>query len=226
MGSSTIQPVATIDNSSTDWAKPSQGRPQDLEIDQLIAQGYDHLDKHDFLKACETWAHVWDQFMLRLSIKMTSCETTLPVYDGSFFLADWIQEYCAAMHNAALEHETWAKTGASFCSQVLLQFPDEEELLLENFTASHGEFLFLCGEVVEGEEVLTALIKNRPHRSVGYAYLADMFGEARFNVGKESPRNLDKAIAILHQGLAYPVEDAEDYGIDKRLAWFKEALGG
>lgn len=213
-----------MDNSTTDWAKPSRGLPQDLEIDQFIAQGYDHLDKHDFLKACESWARVWDQFMLRLSPKMTSCATTLPVYDGSFFLADWIQEYCAAMHNAALENEAWAKTGASFCDQILLQFPDEDELLVENFTASHGEFLFLCGEVAEGEEVLTALIKSRPHRSVGYAYLADMFGESRFNVGKDKPRDLDKAIAILQQGLAYPVEDAEDYGLDKRLGWFMESI--
>ena len=127
------------------------------------------------------------------------------------------------MHTAALKDSAWAQMGASFCTQVLLQFPQEENLLGENFRASLGEFHYLAGNPAEGEKVLKELVADLPHRSVGYAYLSDMLGQARFNVGQDEPRDLDRAIALLEQGLAYPVEDAEDYDLQRRLGWFKEA---
>ncbi len=216
-------PGTLADIGGTDWSKTSRGRDQDNEIDRHIIQGYDQLQKQDHQAACEAWARVWDQLLLRLSPDMTSCEETLSVYDGSYYLADWIQDYCSEMHNLALTDTAAAQAGAAFCSQVLLQFPQESDLLRENFRASLGEFHFLAGQPDEGEKVLTELIADLPHHSVGYAYLADMYGEVRFNSGQDQPRDLDRAIKLLEQGLAYPVEDAQDYDLERRLGWFREA---
>ena len=222
LGSSGIPPVAKVDANAEDWGKQSRGRDQDNEIDRFIIQGYDLLDKQDHAGASEAWGRVWDNLLLRLSPGMTSCEETLSVYEGSFFLVNWIQDYCAALHNVALNNEATAKAGASFCSQVLLQFPDESENLQENFRASMGEFHYLAGAPAVGEKVLTELIADRPHRAIGYAYMADMVGESKFNLGHDQPIDLPRAIHLLEQGLAYPVEDAEDYDLEKRLGWFRE----
>lgn len=205
------------------WNKESQGREQDNELDRFIIQGQDHLDQMDHQSACVAWSRVWDHFLLRLSPKMTSCQLTLPVYDGSFHLADWLQDYCSVIHNIALNDTVMAKKGATFCTQVLLQFPHEDDLLLENFRASQGEFHFLAGEASKGEEILLKLIADKPHRSIGYAYLADMLGESNFNIGEDQPIDLQRGIALLEKGLAYPVEDAEDYDLEKRLGWLREA---
>jgi hypothetical protein len=134
MGSSATVAPAALTPDVQDWGKPSQGRDQDNELDRFIIQGYDQLDKQDHKAACVAWSRVWDLFLLQLSPKMISCNQTLPVYDGSFHLSNWLQDYCAALHNAALEDSAIAQTGASFCSQVLLQFPQEEDLLGENFS--------------------------------------------------------------------------------------------
>ncbi len=223
LGSDQVFPAAAVETGPLDWSKPSQGRPQDKELDRFITQGHNQLDKQDHQGACEAWARVWDQLLLRLSPAMTSCEKTLPVYDGSFYLSDWLQDYCAVLHNLALEDRAMAQTGASFCSMVLLQFTEEADHLRENFQASLGEFYYLAGDVAKGEKVLLELIAQRPHRSAGYAYLSDMLGEARYNLDDDQPLDLQRAIAVLEQGLAYPVEDAEDYDLDKRLGWFREA---
>jgi len=212
-------------NDSMGWARQSRGRDQDTEIDRFIIQGYDHLDKGDHDTACQSWVRVWDHFLLRLSPGMTSCEQTLPVYDGSFFLSNWLSDYCAAMHSVALNDEAMARTGASFCQQVLLQFPDEKVNLLANFRASLGEFLFLAGKTAEGEKELTALIADLPGQAIGYAYLADMLGDAKFNIGQESPIDLQRAIDLLEKGLAYPVEDPADFDLEKKLNMFRDNSG-
>lgn len=223
MGSATTQLAASIEKGPLDWGKQSRGRDQDNEIDRFIIQGYDLLDKEDHSGACDAWVRVWDQFLLRLSPGMTACDETLEVYDGSFVLSNWIQDYCAAMHGASQDDAVRAQAGASFCNQILLQFTGEDEVLLENFQASLGEFYFLTSEPDKGEKVLLGLIADRPHRSVGYAYLAQMLGEPKFNVGADGPVDLGRAIALLEKGLAYPTEDAQEYDLERRLGWFREA---
>lgn len=223
MGSTTAPTSATVEKNQLEWGKQSRGRDQDNEIDRFIIQGYDLLDKQDHEGACQAWARVWDQFLLRLSPGMNSCEETLPIYDGSFIFSNWTQDYCAAIHGAAEKDAVWAQTGASFCTQILMQFTKENDTLLENFRASLGEFHFLAGEAGKGEKVLLELIADRPHRSVGYAYLAQMLGEAKYNVGGVEALDPVRAIALLEKGLAYPTEDAQEYDLERRLGWYKGA---
>ncbi len=224
MGTAAVDPIASIkaEDVSSGWRKESRGREQDNDIDRFIIQGQDQLDKQDYQGACLAWSRVWDQFLLRLTPAMTSCDETVAIYDGSFYLNNWMQDYCAALHHQALTDDAMAKTGASFCSLVLLQFTAENDLLRENFQTSLGEFHYLAGEPSKGEKVLLDLIAERPHRSAGYAYLSDMLGNPRFNTDRETPQDLPRAIAVLEQGLAYPVEDAEDFDLEKRLDSFRE----
>ncbi|MCP4292634.1 MAG: SEC-C domain-containing protein [bacterium] len=217
-------PEVPVDPKMADWAKQSRGRDQDQQMDRFLVQGYNAFDQKELPEALELWARAWDNMILSLSPKMTRCQDVAPVYDGSFYFKDWLQDYCATMHRQALEDETVAQNGARFCEAVLLQFPHEESVFLENFRASLGEFHYLAKNTEAGEEVLLQLIKDLPARSVGYAYLADMFGSGRFNPHGDAPVDLPRAIKILQDALAHPVEDAKDYDLEKRLAWFQEAL--
>ncbi len=202
------------------WDKPSRGREQDQQIDKLFIQGYASETKEDLSAACEVWGRAWDQLLLRLSPKMTNFSLTLPVYEGSFFLENWIQDYCSAMHNAALSDTAIAKTGASFCQAILWQFTEEDSLFLESFRASLGEFYFLAGEPEQGQKVLGELISDHPQRSIGYAYLSDMLGHSRHNQAGGGPIDLERAIDLLEKALALPVEDAPDYDLELRLKNF------
>ncbi len=199
------------------WTKKSRGREQDHQIDRFIIQGQKFMGQQDLVGACEIWARVWDHFLLRLSPSMTSCELSLTEYDGSFFLSNWLQDYCAVLHRLALQDEVRAQAGVAFCEQVLDQFPAEDELLIENFRASLGEFHFLAGESEAGDAVLTRLITECPDRAAGYACLAQMLGETDFNPGKDHPHDLPRAISLLEAGLAFPAMDAGDYDLERRL---------
>ena len=111
---------------------------------------------------------------------------------SSFFLQNWTQDYCATLYNAALTDAATAKVGVSFCQGILLQFSDEDSHFLNNFKASLGEFHYLAAEAQEGEKILTDLINDYPQCAIGYAYLADMLGAAKYNPAGDAPVDLDR----------------------------------
>ncbi len=221
--SASVLPVSEVNISASAepeaivWEKASKGREQDTQIDSFIIQGYGNHSKQDYAAACEIWARAWDQLLLRLSLKMTTCQLSLPAYDGSFHLENWVQDYCATLHNAALSQVAMAEVGVSFCSGIILQFSDENSVFTENFRASLGEFHFLAGNAQDGENVLLELINDHPNRSVGYAHLSDMMGKVQYNRGGIVPLDRLRAVELLKTALAFPVEDAGDFDLEKRL---------
>ena len=84
-----------------------------------------------------------------------------------------------------------------------------------------GEFLFLDNKPAEGEKVLAELISSLPHKAIGYACMAEMFSDSKFNAGQDNPLDLAQAIGYLERCLAFPAEDAADFDIEKRLAALK-----
>ncbi len=223
MGSAEKITTIASDPKSFEWEKPSKGRDQDQQIDLFIIQGHGSRNKLDYAAACDVWGRAWDQFLLRLGLGMTTFDKSLPAYDGSFYLKNWTQDYCATLNNAALTDAAAAKVGASFCQGILLQFSDEDSHFLNNFKASLGEFHYLAAEAQEGEKILTDLINDYPQLAIGYAYLADMLGSAQYNPNADAPFDLDRAINLLEKALAYPVEDARAYDLEERLNRFHTA---
>ncbi len=226
MGSAETISALAPEPESFEWEKPSQGRDQDKQIDLFIIQGHGSRNKQDYAAACDIWARAWDQLLLRLGLGMTTFDKSLPAYDGSFFLKNWTQDYCATLYNAALTDAATAKVGVSFCQGILLQFSDEDSQFLNNFKASLGEFHYLAAEAQEGEKILTDLIYDYPQCAIGYAYLADMLGAAKYNPTGDAPVDLDRAIDLLEKALAYPVEDAADFDLEKRLKGFQSDRQG
>ncbi len=221
IGSVQEVPAETPESETFEWEKPSRGRDHDKQIDLFIIQGYGSRNKPDYAAACDIWARAWDQLLLRLSPGMTTFEKSLPAYDGSFFLNNWVQDYCAILSNLAFKDAVMAKAGLSFCKGILLQFSDEDSLFVRNFRASLGEFQFLAGEAQEGEKTLSDLISDHPHCAIGYVFLADMMGSARYNPLGHEPVDLDRAIGLLERALAFPVEDAPDFDLENRLRRFQ-----
>jgi len=197
--------------------------PELRQIEDLLNSGYDLASEQRFSEACDMWAEAWQRISARLRPEMQSCSAASEAYSGSHFLSDWIQDYTEALQNAALTDRRQARAGIAFCSEVLVRFPDEDALIRENLHGDLGVLHFKAGQPDEGEKVLLELIRDLPHRSIGYAFLSDMLGEDDHPWSSGKPLNRPRAIALLEQALAQPVEDAADYDLEYRLQYLREA---
>lgn len=66
-----------------------------------------------------------------------------------------------------------------------------------------------------GIGTLERLIADAPDQAVGYVDLAE---ELAFDDNKSTAEDVDRAVRLLEQALAYPVKDADEWDIADRLA--------
>lgn len=204
------------------WKRYCPERPSLEMLDDRMQEGYRLAHEGQGARACEIWRDVWRTIRSRLRPEMSTTRQAAVVFDGSQCLFNWVQDFALELHNAALAERRYAGIGVQLCEEVLAHFPGEDDLFLENFRADLGEFHFLAGAPVEGERVLLELIRNHPDRAAGYARLADLLGHGP--APDRTPIDQERAQELLEQALAWPVTDAADYDLERRLAEFREPV--
>ena len=80
-----------------------------------------------------------------------------------------------------------------------------------------GEFLFLDDRAEEGEAVFAALIEDQPDEAIGYARLSSIVAHGVRGSRAGGPSDVPRAIALLEQAIARPVQDASGWDIQARL---------
>lgn len=204
------------------WKRYLADRPSQEMLDDWMQDGYKLVTEDRSEEALDCWQKVWDIIRSRLSPEMRNCGAASVVFDGTQMLYNWLQDFELEELNAALEDPRYGEMGSRLCKEVLEHFPDEDELFVSNFRADLGEFLYLAGRPIEGEQVLRDLIHDRPDESQGYARLADMLAYGGQRNGP--PLDLAGAIRVLEEALTRPTEDADDFSLDDRLDELKKTL--
>jgi hypothetical protein len=187
-----------------------------------MQEGYQFAREGQGARACELWWEVWQTIRARLRPEMNTTWRAAVVFDGRQCLYNWVQDFALELHNAALAEPRYAPIGVRLCEEVLVHFPGEEGWFATNFRANLGEFHFLAGAPAAGERVLLELIRDHPDRAAGYARLADLLG--RGSAPDRAPLDRERARELLEQALAWPVIDAADYDLERRLAELREPV--
>jgi hypothetical protein len=203
------------------WKRYCPERPSVEMLDDSMQDGYRLREDRQESQACERWWEVWEIILRRLKHYMRACGLTFPVFRGTESLEVWLYDFAETLYHLARDEPRYAGMRVRLCEDVLDQFPDEDDLFLENFRSALGESLYLAGLDEAGERILLELIRDRPHRSVGYATLAEMLGRGRRGT---PPIDLPRAVALLERALARPVEDAPDYDVEFRLEDMRRSL--
>ena len=87
-----------------------------------------------------------------------------------------------------------------YCREWIGQFTEENDLLQMNFRRALAESYLRQGEGARGKEILDQIIEWWPDEIGGYLALADAY--SHFFDDTALPKNYDRAIAILEEGLA------------------------
>lgn len=198
------------------WKRSCPERPSIEMLDDQMQEGYWLASEGQGAEACERWWEVWQTIRSRLRPEMNTTRNAVAVFDGTQCLFNWVQDFALELHSAALEEHRYARIGIQLCKEVLAHFPGEDERFRINFRAELGEFHFLAGEKVEGEDMLLELIRDHPDSAAGYVRLADVLSLT--STPHSEPIDRQRAQELLEQALAWPVTDAADYDLEMRLA--------
>jgi hypothetical protein len=197
------------------WKRYNPGWPSNEMIDDWITEGYEQSGS----QACDLWIQAWNAIRPRFKPQMTDFSSADSVFRISQYFGNWIQDFTLALKDAAPLNTRYAEIGVRVAQEVLTQFVDESLLSRLNFQCDLGDLLVLANRREEGEAELQSVIRNHPHLSQGYVRLAYLILE-----NPSGPKDIPRAIALLEQALAYPVEDAHEWDIHAQLAEMRAKL--
>lgn len=201
------------------WKRYNPGWPSIEMIDDWITEGNRHCELCEEEQACDLWIQIWNAVRPRFTPQMTDFSSVDPVFRVSEFFSNWIQDFMDALKNVAFENTRYAETGVRVAREVLAQFVDESLLSRLNIQCDLGDFLTLADRREEGEAELQTIIRDYPHLSQGYVRLADLILDH-----SSGPADTLRAIALLEQALAYPVEDEDEWDIHAQLADLRDLI--
>lgn len=191
--------------------------PDEALLDTLFHQAIECSRADSLPASCRAFAAGWNLLKSATTPQMTTFEEVRQIVSDQIYPDDLAFEYIMALENCARDEPGRAETGVEFCDYLLAQFTGENDLFAENIRAYLGNFCFLAGEPERGEKVLRELINDRPHRTAGYANLADCLSATDYRWQPDKCLDKPMAIEVLRQALAHPVEDGADYDLPQRL---------
>jgi hypothetical protein len=182
------------------WKRWLPKRPSVEMLDDWMQEGYGLVEEHKCREACDCWWRVWRTLYNRFSPKMRRMEDTFNLFAGIQSLHNWCQDFEMELHNAALKDPEYDRRRIQYCREWIDQFTEENDLLQMNFRRALAESYLRQGEGARGKEILDQIIEWWPDEIGGYLALADAY--SHFFDDTALPKDYDRAIAILGEGLA------------------------
>jgi hypothetical protein len=206
------------------WKRHCPERPSVEMLDDWMQDGYVPYAAHRYAEASDVWRRLWAVVSERLTPEMTDFEDADKLVAGTQSVGNWIQDFVLALRNAACNDDVkYAEQGIAVLERSLGQFTEQDrygrivdvtDLAFLHYRLGHEEI---------GERILLGVIEEFPERASGYACLSDELAERR--PGEDRPRDLSRAIVLLEQALARPVDDADDWDLERRLEDLREQKG-
>ena len=199
------------------WRRLCPERPSLEMIDDWLCEGYGFAGQKKPREALAAWWRVWEVLRPRITPELKNLdgagERLFPRM--SQCLSNWSGDFRLEALNASLDDAHCGEIGIRFIRELLEAFPQEDDRL--NFRGDLALIYFHLRRDAEAEESCQQLIRDHPERAMGYVTLSDRLLGRRSKAAPDRAK-VQRAIDLLEQALAYPVEDAEDFDVASRLA--------
>jgi hypothetical protein len=194
------------------WQRWLPDQPSAATRLEWLERGYERVRGYDPAGACDVWLRLWAWMRPLLTPLMREMDRDADgLLGGDYFMLNWTQDLCEALHDAALDDTTYVAPGIGFCEQVIAQFTEEHDTV-DHFRCDLADLLVLADQRERAEAILGDLIERRPHEAIGYVRLADVV-----TLRSDDPADRLRAISLLEQALARPVRDPADWDVETRL---------
>jgi hypothetical protein len=201
------------------WRRFCPEKPSVEMIDDWVCEGFALVGQKKPTDALRSWSKVWETIHSRLTPEMRNLSSAGEVLYPrmSQCLSNWSVEFrIECLNDIASGH-----LGIRFCRQLLAALPAEDENL--NVSGDLAMLCFNAGRDEEGEQCCQQMIAKRPDHPSGYVHLSDELVR-HYSRGRTDDGAVRRAIELLERALAYPVADAEQWDLAKRLAEARKIL--
>ena len=205
------------------WRRLCPERPSLEMIDDWVCEGYQWVAEKKVSEALNSWWKVWETIRARLSPDMKNLsgagESLFPRM--SQCLSNWSVDFRLEAVNSSLHDMRAGEIGIRFCEELIALLPGDDQDL--NVSGDLSMLHYNVGNREQGDRCCQQLIEKHPNHSAGYVHQSDDLVR-RYYKGETDPELLHRAIQILEQALAYPVQDAESWDLVSRLASARKLL--
>ncbi|MDA3896513.1 MAG: SEC-C metal-binding domain-containing protein [Desulfobacteraceae bacterium] len=189
-------------------------------LDDWMENGYKQLDEDRF-DACRIWMRVWETFKNDYDLASNSIKNIEAQFNGSQSFFNWCQDFEMELINASIDSKEYADIGVAYLKDFIACFADEDDMFINQFKSSLGEFYCRSGDQAAGEEMMSELIRQYPDKAFGYIGMEIAFSIRELN--GQAPAHVER-LKILEDAKKYPVIDGESFDLDSRISHLKKEM--
>ena len=205
------------------WRRWIPERPSMEMIDDWLEQGYE-LVNQDVCAACEHWWQAWRALQPRFQPHMRTTMETRAVYQGSYLIFNWCQDFEQELSNASLRQRRFASQGQQYCREWLAQFDGEKPGMQLNFRRALAEFTLRAGQVEQARLLLEENLSAYPNDPWAHIALADAYSHLMADPDYHLPFDLEKARGYLQNALQRFTQKSDVRDLKERLEMLSEAV--
>ena len=205
------------------WKRLLPERPSMEMVDDWLEQGCQVVTQ-DKCQACDSWWQAWRALYPRFSPQMRTMQSTEAMFQGTYLLFNWCQDFEMWLSNATLWDRRFAAMGEQYCREWLGQFTEEKAAMRVGFCRAWAEFTFRSGQVEKGRAILEQTLADYPKDPWSYIALADayshLFADRQFHL----PFDLKRAREYLDLGFQRLRAKKDRTDLQERLDGLAEAV--
>jgi tetratricopeptide (TPR) repeat protein len=166
------------------------------QLEELIQTGYELVNQNQSVAASDQWLVAWELVRQLAPADASSSEAVDDAYPHLFpSISQWATDLMFELHNAGLKDPAYFEKRLAYVHDFLARFPDEDKDSVLEFRRAQGEALWRLGRIAEAEAVFKALVADMPDKAWAYIGWSD-----EYYLFNDSPKDYERAAAILHQG--------------------------
>lgn len=196
--------------------------PGQSSHEALVCTFLDSLDAHDDRedeRAVEHGLNLWHMLRPRLSEQMRLPEDVDALFDIRETFSLWPLDFASSSLTVAARRPELAAPAAQVIEGVVAQFSEEADDWRLSLESDRARLLATAGRHDEAEQLLLRLIDRHPHAAAGYVVLAELLSRPGADAASRQ-----RALELLEAAAARPVEDGEDWSLNRRIRELRKDL--
>lgn len=193
------------------------------QLDRMMQDGYDRKDTGDVIEACRLWLDVWSELKKRFTEEMTHIhDADERVFSGLQSLYNWCQDLDLALKNAGRRDPQFFERRIEYSREFCEQFPETDELIVQNMRRAEAVSLYELGRIEEGEAAFERLTAEYPDYGWGYIKWGDMYRESFHGEHATIPDDTARAARHYRNALSRDIDSEAETAARNRLSEIAE----
>jgi hypothetical protein len=182
-------------------------------LEDLIEEGYEYFPDSPE-KACDIWMRAWACLKSLFHIPGKTIEEMDDQFNGGQSIFNLCTDMEMSFINASTDNRLTAHNGIRFLEEFLLDFPDQDDLLLGGFRVTLAELYCRVGDQESGEQLMRQEMERFPTKTRGYVGMEMVLS---YRTRNGLPPAYAERLQVLEKARQNRVVDGDAYDLNLRI---------